>query len=343
MFFSAQKNLEPNRMAMYFTLAYSVAFVILCVLYRNFFNTLLFTFISVMVVDAVASILARIFRIRKRLSIILSLLICFSVFIWGLVTIIPTAFTQLTDFYTLITDIIEKRAWEQYIQNNEQLLNMLNSVVDFIKPSINQLASYLLRVVASQVPGALTVLFFTILGIIYVSVYSRKIVQVVPLLYPKKCRQHITGFVEELKVNMRRFIGVITLNAIIVGFAFFILFKIMNISYAPLIAFWAFLTNFIPIVGVIFEFIPVFLFSLSLGLQGMLWVIFFSVMIHLAVFVLFFEIMKGYARVNPVVMIFSILLTGEIFGPVGVFFGVPAAVFVVVFYKQFIYPQFERD
>ncbi len=338
-----QKGLEPKRLAMYFTLIYTAIFVVLFVLYKNFFNTLLFTFIAVMVVDAVAGLIKKIFKISKKLSIIISLVICFSVFIWGLVTIIPSAFTQFADFYTLIADIIEKRAWEQYIQNNNELLKMLNGIVDFIKPGINQLANYLLRVIASKIPGALVVLFFTILGIIYVSLYSSKITRVIPLMYPKKCREQINEFVEELKMNMRRFISVITLNAIIVGAAFFLLFRIMNISYAPLIAFWAFLTNFIPIVGVIFEFIPVFLFSLSLGLQGMLWVVFFSVLIHLGVFVLFFEIMKGYARVNPVLMIFSILLTGEIFGPVGVFFGVPAAVFAVVFYKQFLYPQFERD
>lgn len=343
MFFAPQKDLEPKKMAMYFTIAYTTIFIVLSLLYRNFFNTILFTFISVMIVDAIASLMARILKIPKKLSVLISLIICFSVFIWGLVTIIPTAFTQLTSFYTLITDIIEKRAWEQYIQNNEQLLDMLNGIVDFIKPSINQLANYLLRVIASQIPGALVVLFFTILGIIYVSLYSNRIVQVIPLMYPKKCREHIGKFVDELKVNMRRFIGVITLNAIIVGLAFFILFKVMNTHYAPLIAFWAFLTNFIPIVGVVFEFIPIFLFSLSLGLEGMLWVLFFFIVIHLGVFVLFFEIMKGYAKANPVVMIFSILLTGEIFGPVGVFFGVPVAVFVVVFYKQFVHPQFERD
>lgn len=343
MFFAPQKDLEPKKMAMYFTIAYTTIFIVLSLLYRNFFNTILFTFISVMIVDAVASLMARILKIPKKLSVLISLIISFSVFIWGLVTIIPTAFTQLTSFYTLITDIIEKRAWEQYIQNNEQLLDMLNGIVDFIKPSINQLANYLLRVIASQIPGALVVLFFTMLGIIYVSLYSNRIVQVIPLMYPKKCREHIGKFVDELKVNMRRFIGVITLNAIIVGLAFFILFKVMNTHYAPLIAFWAFLTNFIPIVGVVFEFIPIFLFSLSLGLEGMLWVLFFSIVIHLGVFVLFFEIMKGYAKANPVVMIFSILLTGEIFGPVGVFFGVPVAVFVVVFYKQFVHPQFERD
>lgn len=343
MFFAPQKDLEPKKVAMYFTIAYTTIFIVLSLLYKNFFNTILFTFISVMIVDAVAILMTRIFRIPKKLSIIISLVICFSVFIWGLVTIIPTAFTQLASFYTLITDIIEKRTWEQYIQNNQQLLDMLNSLVDFIKPSINQLANYLLKVIASQIPGALVVLFFTMLGIIYVSLYSNRIIQVIPLMYPKKCREHIVKFVEELKVNMRRFIGVITLNAIIVGLAFFILFKVMNTHYAPLIAFWAFLTNFIPIVGVIFEFIPVFLFSLSLGLEGMLWVLFFSIIIHLGVFVLFFEIMKGYAKANPVVMIFSILLTGEIFGPVGVFFGVPVAVFVVVFYKQFVHPQFERD
>jgi len=337
-----EKIAEPRKVAMYFTLFYTVFFVLLFVIYKNFFSTMLFTFIAVMVVDAVASLLRKV-KIPRMVSTILSLIICFSLLLWGLIAIIPTAFTQIADFYKLISDVIEKRAWEQYIQDNQDLLNMLNGLVDFIKPSINELVNYLIRTVAAQTPGALVILFFTILGTVYVSFYARSILQVVPLLYPKRSRDHVKSFLDELKINMRRFIGVIALNAVIVGAAFYILFRAMNLRYAPLVAFWAFLTNFIPIVGVVFEFIPIFLFSLSLGLEGMLWIVLFSVLIHLGVFVLFFEVMKGYAKVNPVLMIFAILVTGEIFGPVGVFFGVPAAVFAVVFYKQFLRSEFERD
>ncbi|MGJ8454000.1 AI-2E family transporter [Pseudothermotoga sp. U03pept] len=337
-----EKIVEPRKVAMYFTLLYTVFFVLLFLIYKNFFSTVLFTFIAVMVVDAVASLLRKV-KIPRMMSTILSLITCFSLLLWGLIAIIPAAFTQIADFYKLISDVVEKRAWEQYIQGNQDLLNMLNGLVDFIKPSINELANYLIRTVAGQIPGALVILFFTILGTIYVSLYARSILQVVPLLYPKRSRDHVKSFLDELKINMRRFIGVIALNAVIVGAAFYILFRAMNLRYAPLVAFWAFLTNFIPIVGVVFEFIPIFLFSLSLGLEGMLWIVLFSVLIHLGVFVLFFEVMKGYAKVNPVLMIFAILVTGEIFGPAGVFFGVPAAVFAVVFYKQFLRSEFERD
>ncbi|MDI3494470.1 MAG: putative permease [Pseudothermotoga sp.] len=334
--------MEPRKVAMYYTLIYIAIFIILSLIYRNFFNTVLLTFIAVMIVDAVASFITRFLHVPKRIATVIALLIYFFALIWGLVMIVPNAFTQIGDFYKLITDIIEKRTWEQYI-NNEELINALNALVDFIEPSIAQLANYLLREAAAHIPGVIVVLFFSILGAVYVSLYAHHIVQVVPLLYPRKCRDGINEFLSELKINMRRFIGVIALNAVIVGIAFALLFRFMNLPYAPLIAFWAFLTNFIPIVGVIFEFIPIFLFSLSLGLTGMFWIITFSILIHLSVFIFFFEAMKGYARVNPVLMIFSILITSEIFGPVGIFFGVPAAVFVVVFYKQFIKAQLESE
>ncbi|AEH50150.1 AI-2E family transporter [Pseudothermotoga thermarum] len=335
--------MKGKRLGLYFTLLYSAIFLIIGVIFRNFFNAFLLTFIGTMIVDGLANIIQRFTKLPKLPAKIVALTLYFGVILWGLIMLIPKAFIEFSGFYELIANTIESRAWEDYIKGNEALLKMLNDIVDFLKPSFSELLNYVVKTLARQFPDMLVVAFFSILGTVYASIYLENLIAVIPYLYPKGCRKDVTEFVEELMRNTRRFISVIALNAMIIGVSFAVFFSIMKLPYAPLLAFWGFVTNFIPIVGTVFEIIPVLIFSLSLGLGKIFWIVVFLVIIHTFVFVLFFELMKGYTRLNPVLLIFSILLAGQVFGMVGTFFGAPAALFATVFFDKFVAPEFERE
>ncbi len=335
--------MKDKKSGLYLTLLYAGIFLLIGVMFRDFFNVALLTFIGAMIVDGLASIIRKFTRIPRLLAKIVGLILYFGAIIWGLVVLLPKAFTELSSFYQLIAKLVETRAWEEYIKGNEALLRMLNDIVDFLRPSFSELLNFILRSLVTHTPRMFVVVFFSVLGTIYTVIYSKALVDTIPYLYPKSCRKDITEFVEELMKNMRRFINVLALNALLIGASFAIFFNLMKLPYAPLLAFWGFVTNFIPIVGTIFEIVPVMLFSLSLGLEKMLWILVFLVVMHTFVFVLFFELMKGHTKINPVLMIFSILLASQVFGMVGTFFGAPAALFVSVFFHKFISPELERE
>jgi len=52
--------------------------------------------------------------------------------------------------------------------------------------------------------------------------------------------------------------------------------------------------------------------------------------------------MKGYAKLNPIYIIFSILFFGKVFGFLGVFIAVPLAIYIQIIWKRFIDPILER-
>jgi len=221
-----------------------------------------------MIVDAVAGFFRKYMKISLRKSIVIAMITYFLLIAIGLVFLIPATFSQFNSFYKFLVDLLDKRVW------------------------VEQIATF--------TPQAILVAFFSILGTIYVSLYLSDLEHHAPMLFPKSCRDQARLFLLDLGQNMRRFIAVIVINALLVGISFGVLFKIMNLKYGIVIAFWAFVTNLIPIVGVLFEYIPVFIFSLSLGLEGLLWITVFTVLIHVGVFVLFLNVMKGYTRINPV-------------------------------------------
>lgn len=259
-----------------------------------------------------------------------------------MVEVLPKAITQFADFYNLISRVIKEKAWHEYLQNEESLAKMLSDLADYLVPYLDVLLESTLKWIAATVPTFLVVTFFTILLGIYASFHASDIVKFIPALYPVSCRDVIADFLNDFKMGMRRFVGVLSLNSIIVGLSFGILFTFLSPRYAPLIGIWAFVTNFIPIVGVALELIPILLFCLSLGLNTLLWVFIFACLIHLFVFALFFEVTKNTMRVNPVLMILSIVLSGMVFGFAGVFAGAPLAAFATLFYKHFLKARFER-
>ncbi|MBC7116231.1 MAG: AI-2E family transporter [Pseudothermotoga sp.] len=335
--------MKERNAALYYTLLYTAIVVFLWVVFKPFFQICLFSFILVMVVDAIASLLKKFFRLtRKRVATILALVLFFFLFGWALVEILPKAVTELADFYNLVAKVIREKAWQQYLTGNESVVNVLNDLADFLEPYLDKLLEFVLKWIAANAPSFFVVTFFTILCGVYASFYAGAIARFIPNLYPATCRNFVNGFVDDFKVSMRRFIGVLTLNAIIVGLAFGVLFAFLSPRYAPLIGIWAFVTNLIPIVGVPLELVPILLFSLTLGLRTLLWVFIFAFIVHLFVFVLFFEVTKTTMRVNPVLMILSIVLGGMLFGFAGVFVGAPMAAYATIFYKHFLKARFEE-
>ncbi|MGB9790574.1 MAG: AI-2E family transporter [Thermotoga caldifontis] len=336
-------GLRERNIALYYTLFYTAIVMFLWIVFRSFFQICLFSFILVMVVDAIASVFRKVLRLsHKKLATILALVLFFSLFGWALVEVLPRAFTQFADFYSLVAKVIREKAWEQYFETKQGLAELLSDLADYLLPYLDKLVEFVLKWFAQRAPEFIVVTFFTILLGIYASFYASSIAQFVPKLYPLKCRTVVNEFWDDFKVSMRKFIAVLTFNALIVGLGLGMTFFFISPSYAPLIGLWGFVTNFIPIVGVPLELIPILLFSLTFGLKTFLLVLVLASGLHLFVFILFFELTKSSMRVNPVLMIVSIVLGGMIFGFAGVFVGAPMAAFFTLLYKHFLKVRFEE-
>jgi len=107
---------------------------------------------------------------------------------------------------------------------------------------------------------------------------------------------------------------------------------------------WAAFTNLIPIVGVPLEFIPLLLLAVST--QNILLVIILLIVltiVHAAAFILFLVFMKGYNRINPVMIILMIVVAGQLFGLFGAIIAVPFAILIKMLWIHFISPLLDED
>jgi len=296
-------------------------------------------FVNVTILSAVSSRIRRFFR-SKVLSDILVLSGFFLVLILVLATLVPAVIKEFGGFYSTMIDAFEKKSWEKYV-DNPQIRDLITRFMDYLQPKLEEFVNHTLTQITAYIPSLLMFAFFAVLGTIYTLLNSQHIKRLPTILYPKRIGYISEPFLKELLDNLSRFVLSIFVTATITGILFFMVFEIFNLKYSVTIGVWAFITNFIPIVGVLFEYIPVFLFSLSLGIKGVILMAVITLIIHTIAFVTFLNMMRGYTKINPVEMLLFIMVLGRIYGLLGIFVAVPMAIFTNIFWKYFIKPYLE--
>lgn len=330
--------MKDRKLALILTLIY-FALVALIFFVQEVAAIIVVTFINVAILGALSNFLKKYLKSRV-LSNTLALLAFFFILFIALYLIVPAVLREFGSFYSVIMENIKREAWKEYIRS-EQLLAFVEKVFEYVKPAMEDLIKNEVAKLTTSVPSFGLQIFFIVLGTIYALIYIDHLKKFPQAIYPKRVWHISEPFIEELFANLRRFVQAVFVTALITGIMFFMIFEIMHLKYSVTIGVWAFLTNFIPIVGVIFEYIPVFLFSLSLGLKGVILMAVFTLIIHTIAFVTFLAMMKGYTKINPVEMLFFIMIMWRFQGLLGIFIAVPITIFISVFWKHFMGPFFE--
>ncbi|ANQ53817.1 membrane protein [Thermosipho sp. 1063] len=331
---------DKRNLAAIYVSAYALLFLITCIIFNTVLNVFVFTLISVLIVNLITKLL-KILKLKTKSAIIVGLVIYFFLIIYGIILIIPAATEQFGSFVSTINYVFENQSWKTYLEKNPELLSGVNNLMKWLQPKLNDLTNYMLDNIAKGTPSFFVTIFYSILLTIYTLLYSSWLKKSLPNLFPKKIRPQIEKFFEKVYSALSSFVDVVIINAVITAVAFYLLSSFYFKDTAVILSFWAGITNLIPIVGVFFEYIPVFLFSLTLGLKGFIIVNIFVIAIHLGLFVIFVNVMKMHLNLNPVLMIISIIIVNQIFGLVGTFFAVPLLIFIVAYWDEFVKPKFE--
>ena len=314
--------------------------VVLIFTVRDVAVVLVLVFISVSILNSVERIFRKVFK-KRLLSVSVSLLVYFLFLALSLWLIVPAVVKEFGSFYSAMMEKVDIKEWKEFF-GNEKILEFFQKVIDYVRPKVDEFVNNFITTTAASIPSVAMQIFFVILGTIYSLVYVDVFRSLPKVLYPGRLHALAVPFMEELFSNLMRFVQAVFVTATMTGILFFLVFEIMDLKYSVTIGVWAFLTNFMPIVGVLFEYIPVFLFSLSLGFKGVLTMAVITLVIHTTAFVTFLHMMKGYTRINPVEMLFFILLLWKLYGLLGIFVAVPLTIFVNVFWKHFVKPHFQE-
>ncbi len=308
--------------------------IVLIAFLKDVFAIIMVIFVSVTILDAFSKLIFKLIR-NSFASKLIALISFFLLISFVLVTLVPAVLKEFGGFYSAMMDAIESKSWENYIEN-PQLRKLATEFMNYLQPRLEEFMNYVVTFSANYVPSLVMGIFFAILGTIYTLFNLEHVRELPKVMYPQKIRHITQPFMEDLFLNLERFVLAIFITALITGLLFFMVFKIFKLDYSVTIGVWAFLTNFMPIVGVLFEYVPVFLFSLSLGFKGVLVMALITLIIHTIAFVTFINMMKGYAKINPVEMLLFIMILGRIYGLLGIFIAVPLTIFLNLFWRHFI-------
>ncbi|MGC8901743.1 MAG: AI-2E family transporter [Fervidobacterium sp.] len=335
-------KLNVRQFALLFVLLYAFIMFIAFAISRPLLYVFVFSLVSVLVVNFLLRNFLRM-KIRYPFAVTLALVLYFSVLIYAFVNIIPPVFKQVSSFYEFMKNILDSKYWENYLKDNPQLSETIGKIAEWASPKINELFSTVAVNLAKNIPNSLVIIFYSILFTVYITIYTNWTTKSLPGLFPKKVRPLIEDFLKKLGAALSSYVDVLLLGAFIVGISFYILFSFYLPDYKVLLSFWGFVTNFIPIVGVVIEWIPILIVSLGLGLRNFIIVNIIVMLIHFGAFLFFIFIMKKRADINPVLMLIFIFLVGISYGLVGTFFAVPVAIFFVTLWNEFIKSEMDKE
>lgn len=304
-------------------------------------------FIAVLV-SPLVRILENKVRMRRSLSIGISLIIVFAVIIGLILIIIPNIINSISDlvekFPTMLTSLTSNA---EYLINFLKEKNLLffdpkeieNNLISFTKTNLGNFKNLAFGLGAGVLRSLMGVINFFIgvfisLYLMYSKEYFMEFLENILLLFTTKSKaRYGVEFVRKVNDVFLKYILGRILTSTVVGFLVFLVLLIAKVPYALLSGVMVGIGNMIPYVGsIVAGTIATFLILLAAPLKVVY--LFIAIGIGQAVdgFVIGPKIMEESVGMSSFWTIVAVMVCGSFFGPLGMFLGVP--VFVVI---KFIY------
>lgn len=157
------------------------------------------------------------------------------------------------------------------------------------------------------------------------------------LLIPRKQRKEFARVLAEIDAALGNYIAGQILVGFAVGMMAYIGYWILDMPYAIILAMVVMVTNIIPYFGPFIGAIPAILVALTLSLKMTIWIIVMNLIIQiLEGNVLSPLIMGKRLHLHPILIIFALLVGGEVGGLVGLIFAVPIVAVIRVILNRII-------
>tara|TARA_B100001057_G_C22867899_1_gene957400 strand:+ start:3008 stop:4045 length:1038 start_codon:yes stop_codon:yes gene_type:complete len=324
------KRFFSNEESIYFAilLIFSFFFIIL------FGNVLLPVIISIVIAFLLNGLMRTFekWNISQSLSLSLTLLIFFSFYL-SLFTALPSIGSEINNLIQNLPSIVSSFQKTLIDMNNYFSKEDIDLIFENLSNQINVLLSSAL----GQLAGTITLMFNAILYAIMIPLMvffflkdKSELLPIASFILPKE-----NGFMQsvfsEMNDQLFNYVTGKVLEMILVATASYVLFAILGLQYAVLIAILVGLSVIIPIFGAILVTIPVVLIGLyEWGLtENFYWLLGFYLLIQiLDGNVLVPILFSSRNNLHPAVIIIAILFFGGIWGFWGLFFAIPLATFI---------------
>ena len=321
------------------TIIFSLVLLIAIILV-TFFGSILTPFIiSIVVAYLLVGLQKKIesFNVSKYFA----LLITFAIFIVTgaamLIWLLPILYIQLQAFVLDIPGL-----FNDFLDFVSELPAKFPDLVSsdqisiFFQAVSSELSSVTQNLVKSSISGiqsTITILLYAILFpvLVFFFLFDRdNIINGLMKLIPGR-REMFTDIWKEMDVQLSNYVRGKVIEIFIVGLSAAIIFVSLGLKYSALLSVLVGLSVLIPYVGAFLVTIPVVVVGLlQFGLVPQFWILVGLYLLlqaldgNLLVPIIFSDAVK----LHPIVIIFSVLIFGSMFGFWGVFFSIPIATFI---------------
>ncbi len=253
------------------------------------------------------------------------------------VGLIPILWRQLAQFLQELPRMINNgqdlllRLPESYPQvlSEEQVWNFINA----LRSGITDIGTNFLSLSLTTIPVAITILVYLFLVPLMVFFFLKDKHQILAWLsrFLPRDRQMVNEVWQEMDAQMGNYVRGKVYEIIIVGAAAYILFKVLGLAYAPLLAVLVGLSVLIPYIGAASVTVPVALvgyFQWGLGHEFTTLLVSYFVLQFLDGNVLVPILFSEANNLHPNAIIVAILVFGGLWGFWGIFFAIPLATLV---------------
>lgn len=319
------------------TKLFTLAIILLAICACAYYFSSIFTLFGIagllaFLLNPLARAFMRRFHIRKGLAIAIVFMIFLLFFSIILSTVVPWVVGQIRTFANKMPEY--SKTFDVYY---DKLLNEMNRVdipkgyIDTLDDYTNKFVNFLTNTLLSLISLMLTrtTKILDVLIVITLAVYfmldTRMIVTWISILLPEKTGKRFLLLVNECYEMLWKYLKYKTLISAGMALTTFIVFTIVGVDYAMLLALVAFFLDYIPYFGsIIAGVIAALVAFLTSGLtQAIIIAVCVLVIQQIEGNVVNPKIQGDSVGLHPIVVMFSVLACNQLWGPLGMFIAVP--------------------
>ncbi|MBU0731473.1 AI-2E family transporter [Patescibacteria group bacterium] len=201
--------------------------------------------------------------------------------------------------------------------------------------------------VVSAAAGVLNLLIGAIAVLViafYMTIHENSIRKFLQIIAPIRYQPYLIQKMHTIQRKLGSWLWGQIILMLIIGTLAFIGLKILGVQYALLLAIIAGIGEFIPIVGPILSAVPAVFFAFADSpVKALLVIILYIVIQQLENHIIVPKVMHKAVGLNPLIIIFAMLVGAQVAGLVGVIVAIPASTIIGIFLKDFVAEKERKD
>ncbi|MFH0854685.1 MAG: AI-2E family transporter [bacterium] len=281
-------------------------------------------------------------KIPRGFGISIVYLLLFGIITGVFILILPPMVRQLSQLVEKFPVYIDKISQsigtiKKYSINHGWIAN-LNKISANLEENLTKFAGNIFTGISSIFGGVTSFIFILVIAF-YMTLEKNAMERIGNLVIPPKYKDKILRITQQLDEKIGLWVrGQLTLMVIIGIFAFLGL-SILKVDYALTLGLIAGLTEVIPYLGPILGAIPaIFLAFAQSPYKALLVIILYFIMQQIENNILEPKIMQKAVGLNPIIIIFALLIGAKIAGILGIILAIPVTTSIIILIKEF-YPD----